>query len=372
MGGLLKSVTGALAAVATALASASGVTAQEYTPQELKLIDAAKAEGEVSILHPILGDYSAGLLAKGFIEFYKLGPNFKFNNLRKGSGQTISQVRQEIQANKFTVDILAVNAAGFFDEAAKRGAFLPLDSAQWPMHEELTKKAGQYYNYPYVVVPFAYTFRPIWNTSCPGMKDVKVTEYADVFDVAKLKGKTIASDLTKSVTYTNTFASLVENGVVTDTKGFWAKLKATEPLVEFRSEAKIQLVINCERPFDMWITAGRVQQNVEREPKLAEIIKIGSYKEGQVMLGNQAAVLKGAPHPNAGKLLLEFMLRKEGADALVGGESLYTFRKGYKIPDHVKPYVLDLENTKILGLKDWVASAKKFNELRDEWQEQFK
>ncbi len=364
-----KSLTALILAV---LGLAVTAHAQEYTPQELKLIDAARAEGEVSVLHPVLGDHSFGLLTKGFIEFYKLGPNFKLNNLRKGSGQTVAQVRQEIQANKFTVDILIVNAAGFFDEAAKRGAFLPLDSAQWPLHEELTKKAGQYYSYPHVIVPFAYTFRPIWNSTCPGMKDVNVTEYADVFDVAKLKGKTIASDLSKSVTFTNTFASLVENGIVTDTKGFWAKLKATEPLVEFRSEAKIQLVINCERPLDMWITAGRVQQNVERAPKLAEIIKIGSYKEGQVMLGNQAGVLKGAPHPNAAKLLLEFMLRKEGADALVGGESLYTFRKGYVAPDHVKPYVLDLEKTKILGLKDWVASAKTFDKLRDEWQEFFK
>jgi len=346
--------------------------ANDYTPQELKLIDAARAEGEVSILHPILGDHSAGLLAKAFIEFYKLGPNFKFNNLRKGSGQTIAQVRQEIQANKFTADILLVNAAGFFDEAVKRGAFMELDSAQWQHHIELVERAGQYTKYPYVVVPFAYTFRPIWNTTCPGMQDINVTSYADVFDVAKLKGKTIASDLTKSVTYTNTFASLVENGIVTDTKAFWAKLKATEPLVEFRSEAKIQLVISCERPFDMWITAGRVQQNVEVEPKLAKMIKIGYYKEGQVMLGNQAGVLKGAPHPNAAKLLIEFMLRKEGADALVGGESLYTFRKGYQPPDSAKPYILDLEKHKILGLKDWVASAGQFNKLRDEWQEQFK
>lgn len=371
MSGAFRSLARAAAAALLAFAAPAAASAQDYTPQELKLIDAARAEGEVSILHPILGDYSAGLLAKGFIDFYKLGPNFKFNNLRKGSGQTVAQVRQEIQANKFTVDILIVNAAGFFDEAAKRGAFLALDSAQWQHHEELTKRAGQYYNYPYVVVPFAYTFRPIWNTSCPGMKDIKVTEYADAFNPA-LKGKTIASDLSKSVTYTNTFASLVENGVVTDTKGFWTKLKATDPLVEFRSEAKIQLVISCERPFDMWITAGRVQQNVEREPKLAEIIKIGSYKEGAVMLGNQAGILKGAPHPNAARLLIEFMLRKEGADALVGGESLYTFRKGYVVPDHVKPYVLDLENTKVLGLKDWVASAKLFDKYRDEWQEQFK
>ena len=35
------------------------------------------------------------------------------------------------------------------------------------------------------------------------------------------------------------------------------------------------------------------------------------------MLGNQAAVIKGAPHPNAAKLLIEFMLSKEGTDVFV-------------------------------------------------------
>ena len=41
---------------------------------------------------------------------------------------------------------------------------------------------------------------------------------------------------------------------------------------------------------------------------LKDKIKIGSYEEGQVMLGNQIAVLKGATNPNAAKLLVEFLL----------------------------------------------------------------
>ena len=223
-----------------------------------------------------------------------------------------------------------------------------------------------------MIVPLAYTFRPIWNVTCPGMADFNVTSYKDVFEMPRLKGKTIASDLSKSFTFTNTFAALVENGVVTDRKAFWSKLKATEPLVEFRSEAKIQLVINCERPLDMWITAGRVLQNVQAEPKLKDIIKIGYYEEGQVMLGNQAAVLKGAPHPNAGKLLLEFMLRKEGADAFVKGEALYTFRKDYQPPEEAKPYLLDLSKQKLLGLKDWAEGAQQMKVLREEWESFFK
>jgi iron(III) transport system substrate-binding protein len=340
--------------------------AADLSPYEKKLAEAAKKEGEVTIINPLLSDRTGQLLGAGFIKRYDLGSNFKFNNLRKGTGATVAQVRQEIQAGKFTVDVHAVSAPGFFDAAAKRGAFLPLESVYWKDSEELAKKAGQYFNYPYVVVPLAYTFQPVWNASCPGMDHFNATSYADVVK-PELKGKTISSDITKSFTYTNTVISLEEAGALKP-KEFWQKLKATDPIVEFRTEPKMQMVITCQRPLDMWNLSGRVYQNVIKKPELAKALKIGSYKEGQVMLGNQTAVLKGAPHPNAGKLLVEFMLSKEGTDIIVEGEAVNSFRKGYKPPKAAEPYLLDLSEHKLLGLKDWVAAQKEFKEVRSDWQ----
>jgi iron(III) transport system substrate-binding protein len=281
----------------------------------------------------------------------------------------VAQVRQEIVAKKFTVDILLVNAPGFFDEAAKRGAFAALDSGYWKNHAELAKKAGQYTDYPYVVVPFAYSFQPVWNSSCPGMSSFSAGNYQDVVK-PELKGKTIASDLTKSFTYTNTALSLQENGVL-KLNELWDKLKATDPLVEFRSEPKMQMIITCQRPLDMWNLSGRVYQNVVKKPDLAKVLRIGRYDEGQVMLGNQAAAINGAPHPNAAKLFIEFMLSKEGTDIFVEGEAMYSFMMGYKPPPESVPYVFDLEKTRLLGLKDWVAAAALAKSVREEWQAKF-
>jgi iron(III) transport system substrate-binding protein len=353
-----------------AVALAAGLAhAAQFTPQEEKLIPLAKKEGSVTIINPQFSDETANKLGPAFIKRYGLGPDFKFNNLRKGTGQVVSQVRQEIQAGRFTVDVIAVSAAGFFDEAAKHGAFDKLDSGYWKNHEELAKKAGQYFNYPYVVVPFAYTFQPVWNSACPGMENFKVESYADVVKPS-LKGKTISSDITKSFTYTNTVVSLIEHGF--DMSAFWDKLKATDPIVEFRTEPKMQMVISCQRPLDMWNLGGRVYQNVLKKPELAKIIKIGYYKEGHVILGNQAAVLKGAPHPNAGKLLIEFLLSKEGTDIMIAGEAMQTFLKNYTIPDVAKPYVLDVSKHKVMGLKDWIGAQKQFKEVRAEWTKRFK
>src|SRR5260370_25661429 len=106
--------------IAVALLAATTLArSADLTPQEKKLVTDAKQEGAVVILNPQLSDESGQRLAQDFIKRYDLGPNFKFNNLRKGTGQTVAQVRQEIQAGKFTGDILLVSAPGFFDEADK-------------------------------------------------------------------------------------------------------------------------------------------------------------------------------------------------------------------------------------------------------------
>ena len=360
-----------VAAVAALAVFASGALVSEAMMKNQKeLVRAAKKEGAVTIINPLFSDRTAKRMGPAFAKHYGLGSGFKFRNLRKGTGATVSQVRQEMRANKFTVDVHVVSAPGFFAAAHKRGAYHKLDSAEWNKHfAAVIKKAGQYANYPYVVTPLAYTFQPVWNTSCPGMKDLNVTSYPDTI-TKNLMGQTIAGDITKSFTYTNTVISLIENGM--DMNKYWDALKATKPVVMFRTEPKMQVLINCERGLDPWNLSGRVYQNVLKKPDLAKVLKIGYYKEGQVMLGNQAAVLNGAPNPNAGKLLVEFLLTKEGTDVYVEGEAIYSFRGGYKPPAVVQPYLLDLSKHKLLGLKDWVAAQKKFKATRAEFIKRYK
>jgi ABC-type Fe3+ transport system substrate-binding protein len=350
---------------ATITANAAGLTAQEKA-----LVPLAAKEGKVTVINPLFADRTARRLGTAFKKRYGLPDSFKFNSLRKGTGATVAQVRQEIKAGKFTVDVITVSAPGFFEAAKNKGAFLKLDSGNWKDSADTVEAAGQYHSYPFVVTPLAYTFAPVWNTSCPGMKDVNITSYEDIFDPA-MKGKSIASDITKSFTYTNTVIALQDAGVI-DFKKFWPRLKAMDTIIEFRTEPKMQMVISCQRPLDPWNVSGRVYQNVLKDPDLKSKIKIGSYKEGQVMLGNQAAVLSGARHPNAGKLLIEFLLSKEGADIIVEGEAVYSFITGYQAPAAAAPYLADLSKINLIGMKDWVGAQKKFKSTRALWVKTFK
>lgn len=69
---------------------------------------------------------------------------------------------------------------------------------------------------------------------------------------------------------------------------------------------------------------------------------------------------KTAPHPNAAKLFVEYILSKEGTDIFVVGESMYSAMKDYKPPVAAAPHPFDMNKTKLIGLKDWVAAQSKF------------
>jgi hypothetical protein len=50
----------------------------------------------------VFTDETSQNLREAFIERYNLGADFKFDKLRKATGQTVAHVRQEIKANRFT------------------------------------------------------------------------------------------------------------------------------------------------------------------------------------------------------------------------------------------------------------------------------
>jgi ABC-type Fe3+ transport system substrate-binding protein len=363
----------ALAAPCTAialLATATTSLAVGLTPQEEKLAEAAKKEGAVTLLNPIFSDRTGERLGEAFKKHYNLGANFKFNNLRKGTGQTVAQVRQEIVAGRFTVDILLVSAPGFFDEAAKRDAFVPLESGYWQNHAELAKSAGQYANYPYVVMPFAYSFQPVWNASCPGMSEVNITSYPDVGE-AGVQGQDhrLRHDQEHHLHQHGAVAA----GEQRCSTSFRTGTSSRRPTRSSSSAPSRRC--RWSSPASGRSTCGTCPdasiRTCSRRPNSDKVLKVGTYKEGQVMLGNQAAVIKGGPNPNAAKLLMEFMLKKEGTDIFIEGEAMYSFMKGYEPPAETKPWVFDLTKTKLLGLKDWIASAKLQKEVRDVWQSKF-
>jgi hypothetical protein len=85
-----------------------------------------------------------------------------------------------------------------------------------------------------------------------------------------------------------------------------------------------------------------------------------------------AIFFEGASYPNAGKLFFDFLLSKEVVDVFLGGEAVHTFREGYTPPEHVKPYLLNLEGNKVFGLERLARSLKESQRHPRQMNNQFK
>jgi ABC-type Fe3+ transport system substrate-binding protein len=83
--------------------------------------------------------------------------------------------------------------------------------------------------------------------------------------------------------------------------------------------------------------------------------------------------MKGAPHPNAGRLFVEFLLSEDGVNIMTEREAsaVISYREGYKPPESVKQYMIDLSQVKVLGVKDEVEAYKQFKGMREAWRKVF-
>jgi ABC-type Fe3+ transport system substrate-binding protein len=76
-------------------------------------------------------------------------------------------------------------------------------------------------------------------------------------------------------------------------------------------------------------------------------------------------ILKKAPHPNAAKLWVDFMLSDEGQTLVVRGEALISGRAGFNspLPDYAPP----IESLKLIPV-DWRGlSTDELKKIRAEW-----
>jgi len=313
-----------------------------------RLIEAAKKEGEVHYIDAMVQPKTHALLDQAFRKKYGLPESFKFTHTLQGTGQVVASVQQEIKADQHTIDVVWVAAPAFFKAAAKAGHFLSHASPEWKHYERMVKRLGIEAEPPQWITPVAYTFVPVWNRKCPGFANVQIRSWKDVVNPA-FKGKMIIADVRRSFAYAATWVALEG----TMGKDYFPKfVEVTQPAIFFRSEEAIQKVITCEYPIQLMQRPAYVFQRMEEDPSLD--LALAWPEEGIVVLGTPMAILKGTRHPNAAKLLVDFLLSQEGMQAYISREANLSFREGFKAPDVVKRYVPDLEKVKVLPV-NWSA-----------------
>lgn len=330
------------AGAALALAAAGAAPAGAADAELARLVEAAKKEGEVHYIDALNQPKTHAMLDRAFRKKYGLPDSFKFTHTLQGTGQVVATVQQEIKAGQHTIDVVYLAAPGFFKAAAKEGHFLPYVSPEWKHYEATVKRVGVEVDPPHWITPSAYAFVPVWNRKCPGFATVQIKSWRDLANPA-FKGKMIVADVRKSVTYAATWFGL-ESALGKD---FWPRyVEATQPIIIFRTEESLQKVMSCEYPIQNFQLSGRVYQRVREDRTLD--LGVGWPEEGVVVLGVQIAILKGSRRPNAGKLLVDFLLSEEGMQAFIEGEGVFSLRGGFRAPQAVVKYTPNIDQVKAI------------------------
>lgn len=283
------------------MGSAAG---EDVSPEWQKVIDAARQEGAATI-------YSG----QGLKQLNDLAARFKdkygieVTVVRAVETDLFPKVDVEMQTGKGIADILVNSSVPTLLEQEKKGYMVPIQGPSFdnPDYDKARHAPnGTYFQTNATVLTFS------WNTELypKGLKD-----YSDILDPA-LKGK-IGIPMARALGQVDYYLYLTEN--------YGADF--VERLAELEPRAYVGAL-----PLAQAVASGEIAAALYGEPLIDEMEQGAPVDWGLAPKPWGARfhgmVLKSAPHPNAAQLLADFMVSRDGQEALA--------RKGASVLPDIK------------------------------------
>ena len=351
----------ALSASFALMLSAAQVVAQEIPAANglsdadrselMQMIEAAKKEGSLNYSDTIIQPTTNDVLVAAFRTYYGLPGAFPVNYTLLTSGAMITRVEQELAANRITFDVAAIGSPTWTFERQKTGAFMNYKSKQYAFYQDAIKQGLGIDGY--FVLNGGYAQIPIWNTE---ILDFKGKSYKEAL-AASTPGRFSIGDVVQSESHLTTYAGLRQ---VLDVD-FFKEMAKKKPTFVGRSEQSAQRILTGQDVMAFGGNPSRVHQSNQKGAKL----KILYPEEGFTFLPQMTFIMAKAPHPNAAKLWMDFILSETGQKILADKEALISARAGFQspIPD-IAPNFSSLKIIKV----DWEKmSAQQLMKYRDEW-----
>ncbi|MBI4193629.1 MAG: extracellular solute-binding protein [Betaproteobacteria bacterium] len=321
-----------------------------------KLVAAAVKEGELSYWDVVLQPKTASIAIEAFRKHYGLPASFKVNYSLARSADLVTRVNQELQADRVTMDVVAIALLPFAHEKVKGGHIMRYDSPQYAAYRGVFEKGlGKE---GYFAFNGAYLFVPMWDSS---KLKFKGTSWKDLIGAVP-EGRMSMGDAGNSVTYLATYMGLkTVLGV-----DYFKKVATMKPTFLVRSEQIANQIVTGQDQFAFSGMPTRAYQFNQRGAKLQFLLP----KEGVVLLPQAIFILAKAPHPSAAKLWIDFILSEAGQKILVENEALISGRAGFvsPIPDYAPP----IEKLNVIKI-DWEKiTADDQNKAKAEWLSIFK
>jgi iron(III) transport system substrate-binding protein len=319
------------------------------------LIAAAKTEGSLAYWDVVIQPQTNDALVAAFRRHYGLPDSFKVNYTLSATANLVTKVEQEIAADRVTIDVAAIGSPSWVFERAAAGDVLAYDSPQYRHYDKaldigLGRKGVFAFN-------GAYLFVPMWDAD---QTTFAGTSWKDVIGSVP-EGRLSVGDVSQSVAYLATYAGL---RTVLD-QDYFRRLAAMKPSFLIRSEQIAGRVVSGE---DLLAVSGMPTRAYQYNQKGARL-KFILPDEGVVLLPQNMFILKKAPHPNAAKLWVDFILSEQGQAIVVKGEAMISGRTGFKSP--LPDYAPSIESLKLIHV-DWQnLSTDELKKIRAEWTATF-
>jgi len=319
----------------------------EPSPVTQQLIEAATKEGKVVYYTAIDLKVAQGL-AKSFEQKY---PGITVQVERTGSERIFQRLAQE-RANKiYAVDVLDGSDQALFVTWKKQGIlepYIPAELMKWPADQR--DPDGTFASVRFTLMPIAY------NTNLVKPEDAPKS-FADLLD-PKWSGKIVKAHPSYSGgIVTSTFQTVKAIGW-----GYIEKLGKQKVLqVQSATEPPKKLALG-ERA----VSADGLEYMDIRMQEGGAPIKIVYPSEGTPFIPGCEAIAANAPHPNAAKLFMSFMVSRETQQYLADSAGLRSFHPDVKLKAGVAP----LASIKLLPA-DPVAQEAATEEIKKKYSQYF-
>ncbi|MBI4507748.1 MAG: extracellular solute-binding protein [Chloroflexi bacterium] len=284
------------------------------------LIEAAKKEGKVVWYTSIdLG------LAKTLGDAFQKQHGVPVEIVRSGAERLFTQFMQEQGANVKKADIILTSDASQFLTMRGEGRSAPYRPRAFEAFNPLLKA-----QLAKVIDPSDHFFPPGFSLFSIVYNPTKVKDadapkgWKDLLE-PRWKGKLVHAHPGYSGFVVTSMHVL---GPVLGAD-YYKQLAKNEPLIVQSADDVTNRVVAGERD----VGAGTVHSTAFWSLQKGNPIKIAVPVEGAPVVPYVQALVKDAPHPNAGKLLLEFLLSREGQEIWAAEGRVHVVRGDVKLPE---------------------------------------
>lgn len=314
-------------------------------------IAAAKTEGTVSYWDAVIQPETNDELVAAFRKQYGLA-DLAVKYTLSATLNLVTRVEQEVNSGNVTIDVASLASPPWINGLIAGGHVLRYES---PEHAAYAKAYEVGLGKPDYYTPNgSYMFIPSWNED---NLDFKGKSWRDVIGAVPA-GRISLNDLPNSATGLLTYIGL---RTILDVD-FFRKLAAMKPALIVRSEQTSERLVTGQDLMAFGGVTGRIFQANERGANLKFLLP----DEGVVLMAAGSFILAKAPHPNAAKLWLDFILSEQGQTILTRKEALISGRSGFTSP--LPDYAPSIDSLKLIPM-DWSkVTPETIRKAKAEWQ----